>query len=379
MARHPLNILMILRSPVGGLYRHVIDLSDEMSRRGHRVGIIYDASNGDFQTRQRIEAMQNQPTLGVHNVSMPRLFGVNDLFASLKIRALTKKLNADILHGHGAKGGFNARIAKMITPGKIAIYTPHGGVLHYSSSGFTGKVLYGIERFLTKKTNAIIFESAFAKLSFERQIGSFSVPNAIIHNGLSLDEFIALDPKKASFDFAFVGEIRQLKGIHILLEALVDVKRKDGTDASLIIAGGGPDEEKIRRQIKELGLCDRVEMAGVKPAREVFEQARTVIVPSLAESLPYVVLEAAAAQKPVLATNVGGISEIFGPTAKALFPSDNVDALKKAMQNNILNPDNAKKEMQTRLQWVRETFSAEKMVNGIESVYQKAIADQKNH
>ncbi len=378
MTGNPLNILMILRSPVGGLYRHVVDLSDELGQRGHKVGIIYDARNGDFQTKQRIETMQNKPELGVHKVSMPRLFGVNDLFASLKIRALAKKLNAHILHGHGAKGGFNARIAKMITGGKIAIYTPHGGVLHYSPSGFTGKILYGIERFLTKKTNAIIFESAFAKLSFEQQIGIFSGLARVVHNGLSPDEFIALPPQKASFDFAFVGEIRQLKGIHILLDALVNVKRKDGSGASLIIAGGGPDEEKIKQQIVDLGLSHRVEMVGVKPAREVFEQARAVIVPSLAESLPYVVLEAAAAQKPVLATNVGGISEIFGPTSGALLPAKNVEALKTAMQNNIAHPDKAKKEMQTRLKWIKETFSTEKMVNGIESVYQNALLEQKN-
>jgi len=369
---------MILRSPVGGLYRHVIDLSDELGQRGHNIGIIYDARNGDFQTKQRIETMQNKPILGVHQVSMPRLFGVGDFFASLKIRALAKKLNAHILHGHGAKGGFNARIAKMITGGTMAIYTPHGGVLHYSPSGITGKILYSIERFLTKKTNAIIFESAFAKLLFEQQIGGFSGLATIVHNGLSPDEFIALPPKRASFDFAFVGEIRQLKGIHILLDALVDVKRKDGSGANLIIAGGGPGEEKIRQQIIDLKLSDRVEMVGVKPARAVFEQARAVIVPSLAESLPYVVLEAAAAQKPVIATNVGGISEIFGPTSNALLPANNVDALKNAMQNNILNPDMANKEMQTRLIWVKETFSTEKMVNGIETVYQNTIAEQKN-
>ncbi len=156
------------------------------------------------------------------------------------------------------------------------------------------------------------------------------------------------------------------------------MKRKDGSGASLIIAGGGPDEEKIRQQIVDLGLSHRVEMVGVKPAREVFEQARAVIVPSLAESLPYVVLEAAAAQKPVLATNVGGISEIFGPTSGALLPAKNVEALKTAMQNNIAHPDKAKKEMQTRLKWIKETFSTEKMVNGIESVYQNALLEQKN-
>ncbi len=317
--------------------------------------------------------MKNSPALGVHQISMPRLFGAGDFSASIKIRSLAKKLDVDILHGHGAKGGFNARIGKIITPGKIAIYTPHGGVLHYSPSGIGGNFLYGIERFLTKKTDAVIFESAFAKSSFEKQIGEFSGPATVVHNGLTSDEFIALGPEKARYDFAFIGEIRQLKGIHILLEALVDVKRKDGSSARLIIAGAGPDEAKIKQQIIDLKLSDQVEMVGVKPARKIFEQARTVIVPSLAESLPYVVLEAAAAQKPVLATDVGGISEIFGPTADALIPAGNVEALKTAMQDNINHPDAASREMKIRLQWVKETFSIKKMIKSIENIYKNTM------
>jgi len=381
--QQPLNILMVLRSPVGGLYRHVIDLSEELGKRGHKIGLIYDSSTGDIQTKQRLSAMQYPPLLGVHQVSMPRLLGPADFFAALKIRSLAKSLQAHILHGHGAKGGFNSRLAvigknsfssKNNVPGKhAAIYTPHGGVLHFSSAKITGKILYAIERFLIKKTNAMIFESAFAKSAFENQIGKISCYSSVVHNGLLPKEFRVLDNNKIKFDFAFVGELRQLKGLYVLLDALVDVKRQDGSGAKLIIAGGGEDEEKIRQQIIDLGLSSRVLMVGVKPALEVFEQARTVILPSLAESLPYVVLEAAAAQKPVLASNVGGISEIFGPTANALLPAGNVLALGKAMQQNIDQPEAAMAEMKIRFGWIEENFSIASMTDAIEKIYREAI------
>ena len=372
MPADEMNLMMVLRSAVGGLFRHVTDLGNELEKRGHRVALVFDRKNSDRQTRARIGAMTNPPSLGVHHVAMARLLGTSDLSAALKIRSLARKLQIDIIHGHGAKGGFNGRIAAMMMTETAAVYTPHGGVLHYSAGRPAGKILHGIERLLIGRTDAMIFESAFAKTSFENQIGRISCPAKIIHNGLLPEEFREISPNRASHDFAFVGEIRHLKGIHILLQALVETRGTEGNEASLIIAGGGPDEERIVRQIDELGLGERVKMAGVKPARQIFEQARTVVVPSLAESLPYVVLEAAAAKKPLIATRVGGIAEIFGPTAPSLLPAGDAKALQGAMQANMRHPEKAMDEAKIRLEWVKERFSVEKMVNDIESTYQEA-------
>jgi glycosyltransferase involved in cell wall biosynthesis len=68
-----------------------------------------------------------------------------------------------------------------------------------------------------------------------------------------------------------------------------------------------------------------------RPAREAFRTGRVLVVPSRAESLPYIVLEAAAASMPLVATNVGGIPEIFGPESPALVPPGDTAALAAAM------------------------------------------------
>ena len=94
----------------------------------------------------------------------------------------------------------------------------------------------------------------------------------------------------------------------------------------------------------------------------------------LAESLPYVVLEAAAAQLPVIATRVGGIPEIFGPTAGALVPPNDPLALRAAMQNVLNNRDQAVVEMQSRLAFISQHFALEHMAGQIEALYRTVLA-----
>jgi glycosyltransferase involved in cell wall biosynthesis len=101
---------------------------------------------------------------------------------------------------------------------------------------------------------------------------------------------------------------------------------------------------------------------------------RCAVVPSLGESLPYVVLEAAAAGRPVIATNVGGIGEIFGPTAPSLIAPADIAALRTAMQNFMDHPEAAELEMKTRLEFISTRFSVGAMTDDIEALYRKVIA-----
>src|SRR5690606_13271446 len=118
-----------------------------------------------------------------------------------------------------------------------------------------------------------------------------------------------------------------------------------------------------------MGLEDRVTLLGAQPARATFAKGRCAVVPSLAESLPYVVIEAAAAHLPVIATNVGGIKEIFGPTAPSLVPANDAAALGAAMQAFLDNPQAAEAEMRVRLAHVQAGFSIARMTRSIAALY----------
>jgi len=361
----PLRILQVLRAPVGGLFRHVADLTRELAARGHKVGIVVDNIANDAQTETLLQALGQYAELGIHRFAMPRLFGRGDLTTPFAIAKLARRLDIDIIHGHGAKGGFYARLALYGRTRAKAFYTPHGGVLHYPASSASGRLFHRIERLLMSKTSAIIFESAYAEKTYSGLIGSPTCRMEIVHNGLRPEEFGPVESLPDAADFVFVGELRALKGIFPLVEAMALLP-----GARLVMAGDGADRTMLEARIDQLNLSDRIKLVGSRPAREVFAMGRCVIVPSLAESLPYVVLEAAAAQLPVIATHVGGISEIFGPTSGDLLPSGNAKALAAAMTDFLSEPGKAKAGMEARLAHIRSGFSVGHMTDAIEGLYQ---------
>lgn len=374
VSEHPLRILQIIRAPVGGLFRHVLDLSFSLAERGHQLGLVADSLVSDSLTDKKLEPLKEVMALGIHRIPISRMPGPTDITAPFRIRKLARELNIEVLHGHGAKGGLNARLARLGTD-RVAFYTPHGGVLNYKPGSPSGYAFRIAEGMLASLTDTIVFESQFAKDAYVRQIGKPKCHVPVVVNGLAPRDFepIPVPPKKGVYDFVFVGELRPVKGVEFLLEALGPVKAADGRPATLLLAGDGPDAEALRAKVVELGLSDRVHMPGAQPAREMFALGHCVIIPSLAESLPYVVLEAAAGRRPVLTTNVGGISEIFGPTKDRLLPAGQAEPLRDAMQAFLVDPSQALTDMQTRLDYISGRFSLEKMTNDIEALYLEAL------
>ena len=140
------------------------------------------------------------------------------------------------------------------------------------------------------------------------------------------------------------------------------------------MAGDGPDRAELEAQIARLGLGERVELAGVRPAREFSPGAAASWCPRWPESLPYVVLEAAAAGRPLIATGVGGIAEIFGPTAPNLVTPANTAALAAAMRAFLADPAAAEHEAAVRGEYIRPRFSVAHMTDDIEALYREVVA-----
>ena len=261
-----LRILQILRAPVGGLFRHVHDLTRELAARGHQIGIVADSLHTDALTTEHFEQLAPMAALGIHSMPIPRLFGASDVATPFKIRALARQLGVEVLHGHGAKGGLYARLARLGTR-RVALYTPHGGVLNFAPGSIAGVTFRSIERMLIGATDAVVFESAYAQATFGAQIVVPSCPAPVVHNGLTRPEFEPVAILPDASDFVFIGEFRSVKGITYMLEALAGVSTRDGRPATLSMAGGGADLDAIKAQIAELGLDSRVRLLGVRPAR----------------------------------------------------------------------------------------------------------------
>ena len=161
------------------------------------------------------------------------------------------------------------------------------------------------------------------------QVGPPACAARVIPNGVGPDDFTSARASADAADFLFVGELRRLKGIDVMLSALARVRQ--ARPVSAVIVGTGPDAAALKDETSRLGLDDIVSFRHPMPAREAFTLGRVLVVPSRAESFPYIVLEAAAAGLPMLATNVGGIPEIVSGTDTALLPAEDVDALAQAM------------------------------------------------
>ncbi|MCC7346400.1 MAG: glycosyltransferase family 4 protein [Variibacter sp.] len=360
-----------MRAPVGGLFRHVVDLATVQAGRGHRVGLVVDASTGAARAEAVLAALKPQLALGILRIPMSRHLGLSDCAAVRAVSARAADAAADVVHGHGAKGGAYARLTGR--RGAIRAYTPHGGSLHYRPTSPLGMLYLGLERVLMARTELFLFESAYGRDVFTGRIGDPGAAARVIHNGVSEAEFAPVAPEPDATDLLFVGELRRLKGVDLLLAA-VGLLAARGRPVSLTIVGDGPDADAFRTQAQALAQPERIRFAGVLPARTAFAKGRILVVPSRAESLPYVVLEAAAAGLPLIATRVGGIGEIFGPDADVLVPPDDAAALAAALEACLSRPDHATALAQRLQARVRAGFSVEVMTEQVLAAYAQALA-----
>ncbi len=368
----PLNIVHVFRAPVGGLFRHVRDLARGQTERGHRVGLIADSTTGGERAEELLKELAPHLALGVARFPMPRTPGPGYRKPLMQVRARVAELNADIVHGHGAKGGLYARLSSGVA---LKVYTPHGGSLWFGSSTLKGKIYFIAERFLMRRTDLFLFESAFAEQAFRAKIGEPSATVRVVHNGVTRAEFEPIPLKSDATDVVFMGELRPEKGIDVLIDAVARLHAA-GKPVSATLIGDGADGAALRAQIVQHNLARAVRILPAMPGRLAMAHGHMMVMPSRAESLPYVVLEAAAAGKPLISTRVGGIPEIYGPLADHLVPADDAGALAHAIAHALMDRAGSEalaKQLQAR---VAASFSVEKMVDGVLAAYAAAAENR---
>src|ERR1041385_69974 len=351
----PLKILHVLRSPVGGLFRHVIDLARVQAARGHQIGIVADSSTGGARADAAFASLSDQLALGLTRVPMSRHVGLSDLSAQRHVARRVRETGADVLHGHGAKGGAYARLCG----GALRVYTPHGGSLHYRRNSPVGLLYLTLEQVLMRRTELFLFESRYGRDVFVAKIGTPSALVRVVHNGVTAEEFAEVTPQADATDIVFIGELRMLKGVDVLLDALAELAQHHRVTATII--GDGPDAPAFRAQAERLKVDAR--FLSPMPAREAFRLGRLLVAPSRAESLPSIILETAAAAVPMITTNVGGIPEVFGPQSARLIPPGAANALAQAIASALADPSALRNETLTLRARVQAEFSADVMAD----------------
>ena len=370
-----LRIVHCFRSPVGGIFRHVRDLAEAQVAAGHLVGIVCDSTTGgDFEERL-FEELEPRLALGVSRTPMQRHIGPGDIAAAWRAYGIIKKLQPDILHGHGAKGGVYSRmfgsLLRVFRSRVARLYTAHGGSLHYDERTATGKLFFALERLMTRFTDYILFVSEYERGAYHRKVGKPDRPSGLVYNGLREAEFERVAAAPDAADFLFIGMMRDLKGPDLFIDALAQVEMRLGRKVSAVMVGDGEHLPRYEMQVRRLGLDDRVRFLKPMPARQAFALARTIVVPSRAEAMPYIVLEALAAGKPMIATAVGGIPEIFGAGSPVIARPD-AGELAARMADALADPAAFAAHMPDAAE-LKTRFGAGTMADEIEKAYFAAL------
>ncbi|WP_424362823.1 glycosyltransferase family 4 protein [Methylocystis parvus] len=371
-----LRILHIMRAPVGGLFRHVADLTRAQAASGCKVGVVADSLTGGEDAERILGELSPHLALGVTRLPMRRLPHPDDLRIAWRIASRVRELRPDIVHGHGAKGGLYARLPAVLPIFPSAdhrparAYTPHGGSLHFRPNSLPGRVFFTAELIMGRVTDLMPFESDYARRRFSETVEPPRAHAPVVHNGLSPQEFEPVAPTPDAADFIFIGEMRVAKGVEDLLRAFAALPG----DLRLALVGSGVDEARFRALAQDLGLADRVTFHPRMPTRDALALGKILVVPSRAESLPYIVLEAIAAQTPIVSTQVGGIPEIFGSQASLLAPASDPAALAVAMRAMIdMSPTTRAALAEEMAGFVKDRFTIDLMNQGVLSGYRAAL------
>jgi glycosyltransferase involved in cell wall biosynthesis len=370
----PLRILHATRAPVGGIFRHILDLANGQADRGHHVGIVTDSLTGGERAEQALAEIAPRLKLGVHRLAIRREPLPTDLLVWLRFQRLIRQLQPDVLHGHGAKAGAFMRL-RTASKDRIRVYTPHGGSLHFPLATLKGSIYARIERALMNDTDLFLFESAFARNTYQRTIGTPKGLVRCVFNGVTADEFDPVTKADDATDLLYVGEFRHIKGADLVIDAVARL-RADGRPVTLTLAGDGEETANLKAQVERLGLGEAVRFIGHVKARYGFSKGSLLVVPSRGDSMPYVVIEAAAAGIPMIGANVGGIPEIFGPHTEALFAPGIVAAMADTIEMALDDEPAAQERTKALRERVFVHFSQKAMVEGVLAGYRDAFANR---
>ena len=369
--RQRLRIVHCFRSPVGGIFRHVRDLIDAQLAAGHDLGILCDNETGGAFEEGFFAELAPRLALGLHRMPMKRSVGPSDVLALMRAFGALRATRPDVLHSHGAKGGAYARIIGSLlrrsNPALARLYCPHGGSVHYDAATPGGRAYFALERLLERATDRLIFVSAYERDAYRAKVGEPNCPTSLVRNGLAPGEFEPVEMVRGAADFLYIGMMRDLKGTDLFLRAVASLP-----EATAVAVGDGPDRARYEALIDELDVDGRLTIRDPMPARDAFALARTVVVPSRAESMPYIVLEAAAAQKRLIATDVGGIPEIMAGHERTLVRPDDLQALAAAMRAELAGTREAPDPAHLAAQ-VRARFSCEAMAASVAEAYRGAL------
>ena len=375
-----LKVLQVLgNSKYGGGTYLILEITKKLIKEGYQVSV----NTSDPITINEFKK------LGVNIIKIKEMRrNINFLFdaiALIKLLFAIKKEKFDIVHTHTSKGGFLGRIAATIARTPIIIHHVHGFAFNeFNERKPLGRFFIFLERFAANFQDMLIFVNDEDRVSARKYKILNGKKHITIKNGIDttrLDIEIDIKYKRKSIDVnpndvlvGFIGRVVQQKAPDIFINS-IPIVRKNIHNIKFLMVGDGPLIEKSKNLSKKLNIINDIIFLGFRfDIPELLKIIDVYILPSRWEGLPIGLLEAMAAEKPIVATNIKGNREVIEHKKTGLLiPPDNPYELTNAIIYLIQNKEKALKMAHEARKTVIEKFSIKRMIGEILKVYDDII------
>lgn len=323
-----IKVLLLTQPTTGGAGLQVWQLATMIDGERFRV-TVGSPQTGWLRSRLLAQGVDHRRIEFVRQVRP-----VHDLWSFLAILRLIRKERPEIIHAHSSKAGILGRAAGALCRVPAIVYTPHGFAFN-QANGWSKRLYLWLERAFARFADRIICVSDSERAGALENHVARSEKLVVIRNGVEIPSdthpsggtlrgMLGVGP--ATRIVAMVSRLRRPKLPEDLLHAAAIVAgRSDRGDVCFVFIGGGPLEESTRDLARRLGLEDHVVFLGERQdVPDLMPDIDVVILASAAEGMPYSILEAMAAGKPVIGSMVPGLADLIleGETGFSYTPGD---------------------------------------------------------
>jgi len=383
---------IITRLDMGGSAQNTLDTCLNLNHSKYDVYLIHGLSLESAMTEKERSTVAKRIAKarqrGVKVISLETLVRQIDIIKDLKtffsLWRIMRHEKPVIVHTHTSKAGLLGRLAAWFAGVPHIVQTPHGNVF-YGHFGLLGsKFFLLLEKLAARLTHQLVALTERERLDYVKFTVAPASKLLTIHSGVKLDRYLngqADRNRKREFPgfadgdmiIGFVGWLLPIKGVMHLLKAM-DIICSKHPHARLVYVGKGGSEKELKTETERLGLTANVKFLGwrddidkIMPLFDIF------VLPSLNEGMGRVLVEAMAAARPVVASNVGGIPDLVKPGESGiLVPPGDAQALATGIMRLIDQPEVARKMGQQGRRLSRH-YSMEMMIEKIESLYEELL------
>ncbi|MDO6463670.1 glycosyltransferase [Pseudoalteromonas carrageenovora] len=355
-------LLVITGLGMGGAEHVVVNMADELFKKGYEVKIVYLTGS----------ALVLPKNSNIEVIPLNMMGAKSFVTSYFRLRSIVKRFKPDVIHSHMVHANILTRCLRLSLKVKKIISTSH-------SNNEGGKVRMFAYRITDKLANISTNVSEDAVNESIRRGGVKKGRMLSIPNGINTEKFFFNDESRSKIRnelninhkkiLLAVGRLTEAKDYPNLLNA-IKLLKKQRTDFKLFIVGDGPLKSYLINMIEELNLADHVQLLGIRNDIPTLMSAADLFVLSSAwEGFGLVVAEAMACERLVVATDCGGVAQVVSPYGVLVKPRDSV-SLSNAMNNSMnLSLDESAKIGSLSRSHIINNYSLIKNVESYERLY----------